>query len=356
MPLPPAALAPQLAQDPAQAAQLHQGQPGGPGTACESNPNPTFTTSFTDLAMIQAILPPAVISGERFKNRSYISIARDAACEFFEVPIYAPVDSTLVNITYFTQPAMDANDRQILMELYILDFQVSCEVHYGFDHVDRLVGAVGAVAPPEPAPDTRDAAVYVTVPVKAGQLIGFTRGTPRARNWDWIVTNQAATNVFANPERYRTEGDLQTLAAGACGYDYFPTAIRSQFYALLFGLTDEAESCFGVPDEPGAIAGGWFDQRLADRDPGDFNPGWAVAIGTAYDQIRINTIDGSVRIDPGAPTYLDPRTVTSQHCYYSDRSGAFAFVELVSPVELNLALGNGRCPDQMPNRFQTYYR
>ena len=31
MPLPPAALAPQLAQDPAQAAQLHQGQPRGPG-------------------------------------------------------------------------------------------------------------------------------------------------------------------------------------------------------------------------------------------------------------------------------------------------------------------------------------
>ena len=165
--------------------------------------------------------------------------------------------------------------------------------------------------------------------------------------------------MFANPERYRTEGDLQTLAAGACGYDYFPAAIRSQFYALLFGLTDEAESCFGVPDEPGAIAGGWFDQRLADRDPGDFNPGWAVAIGTAYDQIRINTIDGSVRIDPGAPTYLDPRTVTSQHCYLLRpirRLCPFAFVELVSPVELNLALGNGRCPDQMPNRFQTYYR
>jgi hypothetical protein len=56
----------------------------------------------------------------------------------------------------------------ILMELYMLDFQVSCQVHYGFDHVDRLVGAVGAVAPPKPAPDTRDAAVYVNVPVSPG--------------------------------------------------------------------------------------------------------------------------------------------------------------------------------------------
>jgi hypothetical protein len=65
----------------------------------------------------------------------------------------------------------------------------------------------------------------LNVPVKAGDLIGFTRGTPRARNWDWLVTNKGAANVFANPERYRSEGDLQTLAAGAYGYDYFPADI-----------------------------------------------------------------------------------------------------------------------------------
>ncbi len=354
----PPVIAAQANPAPTQVAQIQPQQQGprGPGAACESDPSPTFTTPFTDMSMIQAILPPAVISGERFKNRSYISIAQDADGAFFEVPIYAPVDSTLVSITYFTQPAIDANDRQILMELYVLDFQVSCEVHYGFDHVDRLVGAVGAAAPPEPAPDTRDAAVYVNVPVKAGDLIGFTRGTPRARNWDWIVTNKAAANVFANPDRYRSQGDLQTLAAGACGYDYFPADIRSQFYALLHGLTDDADSCFAVPDEAGAIAGGWFDQRLEDRDLQNFDPGWAVAIGMAYDQIRINTVDASVRIDADAPTYLDPRGVTSEHCYYSARSRGFAYVRLVTPMELAMAMGNGQCPDQMPTRFTTYYR
>jgi hypothetical protein len=31
-------------------------------------------------------------------------------------------------------------------------------VYYAYDHVDRLVGAAGAAAPPEPAADTRDAA------------------------------------------------------------------------------------------------------------------------------------------------------------------------------------------------------
>ena len=57
-----------------------------------------------------------------------------------------------------------------------------------------------------------------------------------------IVTNQASNNVFANPEQYRGEGDLQTLAAEACGYDNFPAELRSQFYALLLektGLSDD---------------------------------------------------------------------------------------------------------------------
>jgi hypothetical protein len=81
-----------------------------------------------------------------------------------------------------------------------------------------------------------------------------------------------------------------------------------------------------------------------------------VAFGTAYDQIRINTVDPSVRMDPDAPTYIDPRGVTSEHCYYSAKSRGFAYVRLVTPMELELAMGNGQCPDQMPSRFRTYYR
>lgn len=347
-----------LAAGPALVAKAQEAPRRGapPARACESNPSPAFTTPFTDLTMISAMLPPAVISGERFKNRSYISIGRDAEGGFFEVPIYAPADSTLVSITYFTQPATDENDRQILMELYVLEFQVSCEVTYGFDHVDRLVGAAADAAPAEPAPDTRNAAVYVNVPFKAGELIGYTRGTPRARNWDFIVTNRGQANVFANPDRYAAQGDLRSLLTGACGYDYFPPAIRSQFYALLHGLTEDAESCFGMPDEPGAIAGGWFSQKFGVRDPGEFDPGWAVAIGTAYDQIRINTAEASIRINPGAATYLNPRTVTTEHCYQSSKSRDYAFVKLVAPLELALALGQGGCPDRLPSNFQTYYR
>jgi hypothetical protein len=81
-----------------------------------------------------------------------------------------------------------------------------------------------------------------------------------------------------------------------------------------------------------------------------------VAIGTAYDQIRINIVDTTVRIDPDAPTYMDPRRVTSEHCYYSARSRGYAYVKLVTPMELALAIGDGQCPDQMPSRFTAYYR
>jgi len=40
------------------------------GRGCISDANPTFTAHFTDLSRIRLILPPAVISGNRFKNRS----------------------------------------------------------------------------------------------------------------------------------------------------------------------------------------------------------------------------------------------------------------------------------------------
>ena len=81
---------------------------------------------------------------------------------------------------------------------------------------------------------------------------------------------------------------------------------------------------FWCADTPGAIAGGWFHQRLEDRDP-------------------------------DAPTYIDPRRVTSEHCYYSARSRGYAYVKLVTPMELALAIGDGQCPDQMPSRFTTHY-
>jgi len=50
------------------------------------------------------------------------------------------------------------------------------------------------------------------------------------------------------------------------------------------------------------------------------------------------------------------RGVTSQHCYYSARSRGYAYVKLVTPIELGLAIGDGQCPDQMPSRFTAYFR
>lgn len=71
---------------------------------CASDPSPPLTAPITDLSKIETILPPFVISGDRFKSRSYVSIGRDATGEFYEVPVYAPTDSKLMSITYYVEP------------------------------------------------------------------------------------------------------------------------------------------------------------------------------------------------------------------------------------------------------------
>src|SRR5207244_2309942 len=59
---------------------------------------------------------------------------------------------------------------------YRLDFQVTCEVFLTFDHVPTVEGWIASLGPSVPANNTRTG-VYVSVPVQAGELVGYTDGT-----------------------------------------------------------------------------------------------------------------------------------------------------------------------------------
>ncbi len=98
------------------------------GGGCVSDPDPEFTAHITDLSKIDFIIPPAVLSGNRFKNRSYVWISRDETGWAYEVPIYAPVDSTLTGITFYSEPALNDQGQLVDVEQFSLSFQVSCEV------------------------------------------------------------------------------------------------------------------------------------------------------------------------------------------------------------------------------------
>ncbi|MDA1132765.1 MAG: hypothetical protein O2905_06035 [Proteobacteria bacterium] len=325
-----------------------------PSPDCRSDPAPMFSAPFTDLDAIKQILPPAVISGERFKNRSYVWIRTDADGDAPEVPVFAPTDAVVTGITYFLQPMNRRDGSVAMVDQYILRLEVSCEVQIRFDHMDRLSPPLAAVAPAVPVEDTRNAEVQVRVPVAAGDLLAHTAGTIVAHNWDIIVANSTVTREFANRQRYAVAGDLQWLLRTDCAFDYAPPALRAQYYALLVDVAADADGCFVMPDTPGAVAGGWF---RAPFDPADQfgDPGWALAIATTNGQVRVQGPGWHVWVSPDAATWTDPRTVTGEHCYAGQ--GGYAWLRISADGDrMEVAHGGGGCPRSMPGGAVTVFR
>ena len=330
-------------------------------SGCVSDPNPRLTALITDLSKIDFIDPTPVLSGNWLKNRSYLAIGRDTGGQAYDVPIYAPADSTLVGVTYYLQPMQDAQGAWVDVPQYDLQFQVSCEVTYGFDHVERLADDLAALAPAEPARSTRDAQIRVELELKAGDLIGYTTGTILAHTWDFILNNSTKRNRFANQERYEGVGDLGGLLTGDCPFDYYDEELRSQYLALLGGFSGQepdAAVCGGPTDVPGTIVGGWFIERFSPETFIGPEPGWGMAVGKRADGwAHINGAGVTVRTPPGHATYADPATVTGEHCYeHNSQPVHYAFVRLLSDTEMAVSFAEGRCPAQMPSAFEVFYR
>src|SRR3989338_6127651 len=97
------------------------------GKRCIHNEQPIFTNYFIDLDKVEHVTP---IGGIRVgsQSRSYVFAKQDTGVH---APIYAPINSTLVQITY-------ANRHQLGRAEYRLDFEVSCEVSYTFDHLSDV--------------------------------------------------------------------------------------------------------------------------------------------------------------------------------------------------------------------------
>ncbi len=188
---------------------------GGPvetqadSTACVSNTNPMFTAHITDTATVKAVTPP-----RNEKTHSHVWIKDDK-----KVPVYIPTDAKLAAGSKYTENG-EIN--------YLLFFDVSCEVELKFDHLEELVPVIGDMFPNPPKTDDTRTEYLTAVEFKAGDLIGYTTGTPAAKNWDFGVYNKAKPNHLNGKEGY-AELDMRA----DCPYDYF-TADKKQFYYNLF--------------------------------------------------------------------------------------------------------------------------
>jgi hypothetical protein len=188
---------------------------------CQSNPNPEFTSDFTDLAKVKMIVPPGSIQewqGEKIlKTHSYIVVKEKS-------PVYAPTDSVLYEGAYYQEEGMNQ---------YSIFFQVSCEVFYIFDHIQEPVEKIKKAFKHQPKKDTRTEQIDPPINIKEGELIGYTTGTKYAHHFDFGVYNKTINNEFKEQNLPKLFGrDIWAL----CPFDYFPEEKRINYYSLFGNL------------------------------------------------------------------------------------------------------------------------
>ena len=157
--------------------------------------------------------------------------------------------------------------------------------------------------------------------------------------------------IRSNPERF-TDGIHENQLHEDCPFDYFPQALRSQYYALLseentleFVQTDKCRRS-AEQDIAGTISGEWFV-------PNRYAP--VLAIGTSLlGSARVSFGDyvvpggASVSVGPGETSHIDPGEITTEHCYETIDRKEYANVKLLSPTELDAEYGSGTCADRTP--------
>ncbi len=140
-----------------------------------------------------------------------------------EVPVYAPVDSYLIDFAYY----VDSGEA-----IYTLKFQVSCEVVFYFDNLRAVVSEIGDLMPGVPASDSRRTPIGPALFFRAGELVGYTGGTALSRTWDFGVLNTQSWNPLpAEPHVYSPNVDKYRFAV--CQYEYFEESIKEQYMTLL---------------------------------------------------------------------------------------------------------------------------
>ncbi|MBI4167793.1 MAG: hypothetical protein HY515_02450, partial [Candidatus Aenigmarchaeota archaeon] len=68
--------------------------------------------------------------------------------------------------------------------------------------------------------------------LKAGDLIGYTTGTPQANNWDFGAYSKVKSNHLAGKSGYE---EIDTRAV--CPYNYFTIDKKEFYYSLFTGIT-----------------------------------------------------------------------------------------------------------------------
>ena len=137
-------------------------------------------------------------------------------------------------------------------------------------------------APAEPSRSTATSD-DLSIPVKAGTLLGYTDGTVQARTFDFLVIDENIDIFHINPERWEWEQSLYSV----CPYDLYVDDLKTKYYQKIGTATTtgfiKAENCGNISyDIAGTISGGWFLDETATDSKGEF-----MLIGSVDDRVDI---------------------------------------------------------------------
>lgn len=186
---------------------------------CISNPKVSFTNNFTETDKIRDVFPTIVIVGNS-RHRVFLNIDTP---QYEKVAVYAPVDSELVGGVYKNvKGALD----------YDFRFQVSCEIWYLINHITEPEEKFKKLFPYIPQDHTRDPPpLKERAKVKAGELLGYTSGTPLAHNFDFAVfdLNHANEDLPGDPpgSNYGLEKNF------ICPFDVLPKNLKKMYYSKI---------------------------------------------------------------------------------------------------------------------------
>lgn len=316
------------------------------GTPCVSNPKPVFTKTFMPIDQIRGLVPPGAAAGEEIKPHGYVDVD---ITKSESTPVYAPVDMELIEGAYYYEPP-----KFKVPQTYLLHFQVSCEVALLFDHITDPVEKIRAVFPKTPQSDTRTYKVASPIKVKAGELIGYTKGGGNQKaninRFDFGVYDLGHTNKFANQTRYKKAFTWKAIHA-VCAYTYFTPELQKA-YAKKFTSFNESHPIPEIPCKPperdrvGTLAGAWFFRENSSA----IEQHVAIALDFDAKSLTIAGLPGGYfSIRNTDPTFQDPERVTTEHCYAEPPPRTrVLYLRLLSPMKVEVWDNVGQCPSSPP--------
>lgn len=190
-----------------------------PGVCADTSP-PVLVADITEFGKIRKITAPGSPSHEGPKGHSFIWTEKE------RVPVYAPLDAVFDSGSY-------SKDNAESPAQYLLFFTTkeNCNFQFKFDHIDEPIAAISAELPRMSAvSDSRTSPAGHRIEFKAGDLVGYTKGTAQAGNWDFGLYNIKEKGVLAvEHNSYGMHG------YAVCWVDYYAGEKQAAYRALLEG-------------------------------------------------------------------------------------------------------------------------